>query len=142
MYAALFSLYLLAVGAGSALAEPFGKPTLLPCEAKKHVGKFRKVMGDVMGVSLSAEGTVFLYFGNQNREPVFTVIIPAYARHQFDRANKSYIGYEGDPRKLVGKRILVTDRIAMHKRMPQMVVSDPTRLDRMRPNARRSWLEE
>src|SRR6186997_2188284 len=94
--------------------------TVTPEEAHGYVGTRVIVCGEVASTYTSKKGNVFLNFGGEYPNQVFSIVI-----YSEDAAT-----FENNPATLYqGKKICVTGTVHNYKKKPQIQVSDQDQLE-------------
>ena len=93
--------------------------TILPEEAKNHIGEDASVRGLIEQVSFSQKGHAFLNFGGRYPQHVFTGFVPAQS-----------VGDVGEQflKSLAGNQIAVTGKIELYKGRPEIVISSSAQI--------------
>jgi hypothetical protein len=106
-----FGLVLLCAGVGKA-------DTFAEHEAALHVGEYATIEGQVVQVSVSEKGTIFLNFGAPYPDQLFYAVVFASNADQF-----------AGVRDLEGQVVAVTGTIGLYHGRPQIIVSSPEQIE-------------
>jgi len=89
--------------------------TIIPDSAKNYIGKEVTVCGDVKGTYTSkSDGTIFLNFGHDYPDQVFSVVIFSDNAKKFSQSPATMFK---------AKNVCVTGTIQMYKSKPEIAVS-------------------